>query len=125
MFMTPGAIPAGLLLILRELPRESEWVEFKKDGGDPEIIGEYASALANGAALVGKPFGFLLWGIDDASREIVGTRFDPDQRVKGNQGLTTGCRPSWCRRWCFGFSNTTQMVCESWPSKSLLLSRRR
>jgi hypothetical protein len=39
---------------LYKLPRETEWVEFKVNNADPQEIGEHLSALANGAALVGK-----------------------------------------------------------------------
>ena len=45
---------AGLVSELRQLPRETEWVEFKVNRADPQDIGEYISALANGAALNGK-----------------------------------------------------------------------
>lgn len=37
------------------------------------MIGEDVSALANGAALAGRPFGYLVWGVDDTTHEIVGT----------------------------------------------------
>lgn len=85
--MSSSVMPSGLLRVLSDSPAESEWVEFKRDQADPESIGEYASALSNGAALSGRPFGFLVWGIDDATREAVGTAFDPEARVKGNQSL--------------------------------------
>ena len=41
---------AGLLHELRQLPKETEWVEFKRNNAKPEEIGEYISALANSAA---------------------------------------------------------------------------
>jgi ATP-dependent DNA helicase RecG len=41
---------------LRKLPRETEWFEFKLNLSDPEEIGEYLSALANSAALLGKVY---------------------------------------------------------------------
>jgi ATP-dependent DNA helicase RecG len=50
---------------LRKLPRETEWFEFKLNLSDPEEIGEYLSALANSAALLGKVYGYLVWGVDD------------------------------------------------------------
>ena len=60
---------------LRALPSETEWVEFKVNNTDPEMIGENISALSNGAALHGRPFGYLVWGIDDDTHQIVGTTF--------------------------------------------------
>lgn len=69
------------------LPRETEWVEFKHNKADPAEIGEYISALANSAFLCGKPSGYLLWGVDDGNREVVGTTFRPRQAKIGNQEL--------------------------------------
>jgi hypothetical protein len=37
---------------LRSASDETEWVEFKANYKEPDQIGEYISALANGAALV-------------------------------------------------------------------------
>lgn len=85
--MTADPVPDRLLPHLVELPREAEWVEFKRELADPTEIGEYVSALSNGAALSGRSNGYLVWGVDDATRSLVGTEFDPDARVKGNQSL--------------------------------------
>jgi ATP-dependent DNA helicase RecG len=77
----------GLVREFRNLPRETEWVEFKVDNTNPQEIGEYLSALANAAALSGKAFAYLLWGVDDASHDIVGTRFAPAAAKVGNEEL--------------------------------------
>jgi ATP-dependent DNA helicase RecG len=58
--MTPEEL-SRLVHSLQVLPRETEWVEFKKNKGDPQEIGEYLSALANSAALLRKNDGFILW----------------------------------------------------------------
>ncbi len=66
--------------LLRELtnhPNETEWVEFKHNNDDPQPIGEYISALANSAALVGKQSAYMVWGVENASHEIIGTKFKP------------------------------------------------
>jgi len=55
---------------------EHEWLEFKHND-DPRTIGEYVSALANAAALDGEPFGYMVWGIENDTRQVVGTRFKP------------------------------------------------
>jgi predicted HTH transcriptional regulator len=67
----------GLVHELRKLPNETEWLEFKRNDAEPREIGEYLSALANAAALYGKVNGYLVWGIDDATHDIVGTTFSP------------------------------------------------
>lgn len=72
---------------LRSLPRETEWVEFKHNKAVPQEIGEYISALANGAALHRQAHAFLLWGIEDGSHRLVGTTFKPRQTKKGNEEL--------------------------------------
>ena len=72
---------------LRKLPTESEWVEFKHNHAHPEDIGEYISALANSATLLGKSTAYLVWGIDDKTHEVVGTRFIPGSAKVGNEEL--------------------------------------
>ena len=58
----------SLVRELCKLPRETEWVEFKVNVHEPQEVGEYLSALANSAALAGKAFAYLLWGIADRQR---------------------------------------------------------
>lgn len=72
---------------LLALPRETEWVEFKQHNDNPEEIGEYISALANSAALFGEPAGYLIWGIDNVSREVVGTPVAPHHGKVGNEDM--------------------------------------
>lgn len=79
-------------------PHESEWLEFKEHQCEPQIIGEYLSALANGACLAGKPRGYLVFGIRDLTHQIVGTQYDPySTKAKGKQDLliwlATGLQP--------------------------------
>lgn len=69
------------------MPHETEWLEFKCNFADPQSIGEYLSALSNSAAINEKHFGYIVWGIEDASHIISGTVFKPRQAKKGNQEL--------------------------------------
>jgi ATP-dependent DNA helicase RecG len=78
---------AGLLRELCQLPKETEWVEFKVNHAEPEAIGEYISALSNAAALVGKASAYLVWGIRDDDHTIVGTKFEPSAMRVGNEEL--------------------------------------
>lgn len=67
---------------------EQPCVEWKKNFADPERIGEYISALSNTAAVEGRSHGHLVWGIEDATRRVVGTQFDPQEaRGSGNQSM--------------------------------------
>ena len=70
-----------------KLPNETEWIEFKHNNEDPQMIGEYISALSNSAALNGKINGYMIWGVDDKSHELLGTSFRPSLSKKGNQEL--------------------------------------
>lgn len=61
------------------MPNETEWLEFKCSFTDPQSIGEYLSALSNSAAISEKPFGYIVWGIEDAHHLVCGTIFKPRQ----------------------------------------------
>jgi predicted HTH transcriptional regulator len=72
---------------LRKLPKETEWVEFKVNDTEPQETGEYLSALSNAAALCGKAFAYLVWGVADGTHDLVGTAFDPGTAKVGNEEL--------------------------------------
>lgn len=74
------------------LPAECQWVEFKHDNYRPEMIGHDISALANGAALQDKDFGYFIWGVDNDTHEIVGTKYNLQNLKKGNQELENWLR---------------------------------
>lgn len=77
----------GLLNELRKLPKETEWVEFKRNDAEADDIGEYISALANSAALLGKVSAYLVWGVDDATHDVVGTTFAGTRAKVSNEEL--------------------------------------
>lgn len=73
---------------LRNLPTETEWVEFKHNNSDAQMIGEYLSAISNSAALESQAFGYIVWGIEDGTHNVVGTTFKPrQQKGRGNEDL--------------------------------------
>jgi ATP-dependent DNA helicase RecG len=89
----------ALIDCLRALPKEREWFEFKRNHYEPQVLGEYLSALANAACLAGEPRGYLVFGIDNETHDVVGTRLDPyATKAKGNQDLlpwlAAGLRPN-------------------------------
>ncbi len=57
---------------------ENEWIEFKENNYKPHLIGEYLSALSNSAFLNDQNYGYLIFGVDDKTKQIVGTNFNPD-----------------------------------------------
>lgn len=61
---------------LLEFPEERMWFEFKENWYDPNQLGEYISALANSATYNNENYGYFIWGINNDTHEIVGTKFD-------------------------------------------------
>lgn len=76
-----------LLHDLCSQPQEQQWLEFKSNGTDHEQIGEYISAMSNGATLANKPFGYLVWGVEDGTHKVKGTTFTFVNAKHGNQDL--------------------------------------
>jgi ATP-dependent DNA helicase RecG len=75
----------GLLQILdtlRNLPTETEIVEFKeaKNNFDFSELGKYFSALGNEANLKNKAYAWLVFGIEDKKHIIVGSNFRPRRK---------------------------------------------
>jgi ATP-dependent DNA helicase RecG len=84
---------------LRALPSETEWLEFRRNRCESQALGEYVSALSNSACLASQPRGYLVFGIDNETHDVVGTRFEPHSvKGKGNQDLlpwlSAGLRPN-------------------------------
>jgi predicted HTH transcriptional regulator len=93
---------------LRELCRltnETEWVEFKGDNDDAPMIGEYISALANSAALLGKQSGYVVWGVDDETMSVAGTTFKPSTTKYKQQELESWLLQKRHRKLIFVFTN--------------------
>lgn len=76
-------MPEELKIILNKLmslPAETEWLEFKeaKTNYDFNKLGKYFSALCNEANLKSKECGWLIFGVKNKPREIIGTNFRPN-----------------------------------------------
>ena len=59
---------------LCKLPKEVGWVEFKHNNCEPNMVGEDISALANSATLNDRDYAYMIWGVDDTTHEIIGTK---------------------------------------------------
>ena len=66
---------------LRNLPGETEWAEFKEARNNFHFndLGQYFSALSNEANIKGVPFGWLVFGVEDKAKKIVGSNYRPDR----------------------------------------------
>ena len=49
------------LKYLLSLKTENEWLEYKENNSDPNLIGEYISALCNSAILEGQDKAYLIY----------------------------------------------------------------
>lgn len=63
------------------LPGETEIVEFKEARNNYDFgkLGKYFSALSNEANLKGKPYAWLIFGVEDHAHRIVGSKFRPNK----------------------------------------------
>ncbi len=78
--MTSAELDAKLTELLG-LPAEIEWVEFKEAKNDYHFdrLGEYFSALSNEANLKGQPWAWLIFGVKDKPKQIVGSNYRPSR----------------------------------------------
>lgn len=62
------------------LKPENEFIEFKeaKDNFDIDKLGKYFSAISNEATLKEKQYGWIIFGVNDKTHQIIGTNFYDD-----------------------------------------------
>lgn len=77
----------NLVVELSSLTSETGWIEFKTNNANPEEIGQYISALSNSAAIEGKPHAYMIWGIENETHDIIGTKFKPKLKKIGEEEL--------------------------------------
>ncbi len=63
--------------LIAKCNRETRHLEFKSNYQDANTLGEYISALSNGATLDNEEYGYLFFGVNDETLDIVGTTFEP------------------------------------------------
>lgn len=76
-----------LLDNIREIPQENQWVEFKENNFGGEDIGKRVSALANSACLHGQIYGYLVFGIEDETKRIIGVDKHFSELRRGKEEL--------------------------------------
>lgn len=76
-----------IVLIDELLSENSEkgYIEFKHNNEKSEMIGKLCSALSNTARIEEKDFAYVIWGIEDGTKKVIGTTFNPDNKTQGNQ----------------------------------------
>ena len=66
---------------------ESEHVEFKTNNQDSKTIAHNISAITNYMTIHNIPRGYIIWGVDNESHEIVGTNYKPNKHKIGNEEI--------------------------------------
>lgn len=89
------------------LPTETEWVEFKHNNYNPEMIGKDISALSNAATMCDKICSYMVWGVDDKTHEIVGTEYTPYSLKVGQQEIGSWLRQNLSDNASFSFDEAT------------------
>jgi predicted HTH transcriptional regulator len=81
------ADPNALLQRILQEPSESEWLEFKHNNSDPDEIGRCVSACANASMLAGKDRAFMVWGIENKTKNKLGTTVRLMKLRKGGENF--------------------------------------
>ncbi|MGN0756423.1 ATP-binding protein [Treponema sp.] len=99
----------NLNLLIKELisiPTETEWLEFKHNNFDPQMIGSDISALANSAAYRGKDKAYMIWGVNNETHEILGTDYNRFSKIINNQEIESWLKNTVSKNADFDFFDT-------------------
>lgn len=99
----------NLNLLIKELisiPTETEWLEFKYNNFDPQMIGSDISALANSAAYRGKDKAYMIWGVNNETHEILGTDYNRFSKIINNQEIESWLKNTVSKNADFDFFDT-------------------
>jgi len=66
---------------------EGAWLELKHNNCAPDVIGKIISACANAAMLADRDRAFIVWGIENKTKERVGTTVMLNELKKGGESL--------------------------------------
>lgn len=77
---------------LRKLKSETAWIEFKHNNYKPSMIGEDISAIANAATNAERDCGYMIWGIDNVSHQVIGTEYNLQTLKVGNEEIENWLR---------------------------------
>ena len=117
------AVDKLTLLEIIENHDECEWLEFKTNYPAEKYaqeIGEYISALSNSAALHKQNYAFLVWGVENKTRKIIGTSFNYDLDCRGSEVfkhyLARNLNPSISFKFDEIYINGKRLVCLSIPA---------
>lgn len=99
----------NLNLLIKELisiSTETEWLEFKYNNFNPQMIGSDISALANSAAYRGKDKAYMIWGVNNETHEILGTDYNRFSKIINNQEIESWLKNTVSKNADFDFFDT-------------------
>lgn len=67
--------------------QEGVVVEFKENNSDPNVVGVRIAALSNAANLDDQKYAYLIYGIEDKTKKVIGTNFVPSTKKIGNDNF--------------------------------------
>ena len=78
-----------LLALIEDLVAKPETaiVEFKVSNADAQVVGRLISAFSNAVRVQDREFAYVVWGVRDGDRAVVGTQFEPASTVRQRQPL--------------------------------------
>lgn len=68
--------------LIAQYKKENRFLEFKSNYQSPDKLGQYISAISNGACLDHVDFGYLFFGVENNTLKIKGTTFDWNRKIK-------------------------------------------
>ncbi len=71
---------------LISIGNETEYLEFKQNF-EKDVVGERISAIANSCAILDREIGYIVFGIQDETLEILGTEFNPNLEKEGRMPI--------------------------------------
>lgn len=74
-----------LIKIVKDLAAhrdEQDWFEFKVDWFNKDKLGKYISGMSNVATMRGEKNAFFIWGVENETHKIVGTKFNYNQSIQ-------------------------------------------
>ncbi|MBI5003804.1 putative DNA binding domain-containing protein [Candidatus Kaiserbacteria bacterium] len=79
--------PVKLLQFVLGLPKETEYLEFKENNLSEKTLGELISAISNAACLCDVEYGYVVYGIEDSTHTVVGTKLKPRSIKIGGEDM--------------------------------------
>jgi len=82
----------NLTFVYRDImkrPIDTEWIKICNHISTPQEIADLIPLISHATALAGMDHGYVVWGVENETRQVVGTSFKPYLEKKGKKKLIT------------------------------------